>query len=81
MAYNKTTNILCESFVKRLGDSSSMLDGNNIVWKFINNEWIGKRSVWTFDFSACWLEDTTIDNVKSWWCGKDEDYKEIFKRM
>ena len=28
-----------------------------------------KRSVWTFDFRACWLEDTTIDNVKSWWCG------------
>jgi hypothetical protein len=25
------------------------------------------------------LEDTTIDNVKSWWCGgKDADYTEIF---
>lgn len=58
----------------------SFLDSNNIVWKIINDKWIGKRSVWTFDFRSCWLEDTTIDNVKSWWCGVDSDYEEIFYR-
>lgn len=58
-------------------------DSNNIVWKMDGptGEWIGKRSVWTYDFRSCWLEDTVIDNVKSWWCGgPDADYKEEFKR-
>lgn len=57
-----------------------ILDHNNIEWKLVEGKWIGKRSVWTFDFRACWLEDTTIENVKSWWCGKDADYTEIFYR-
>lgn len=57
------------------------LDKNNILWKLINGEWIGKRSVWTFDFRACWIEDTTIDKIKSYWCGgPDTDYTEIFRR-
>lgn len=60
--------------------TTSFLDRNNIIWKLINNEWIGKRSVWTLDNRACWLEETTKDNIKSWWCGTDADYTEIFKR-
>ena len=60
--------------------STSYLDGNNIVWKLIDGQWIGKRSVWTFDWRCCWLEETTFDNVKSWWCGGiDADYNEVFK--
>jgi len=59
--------------------NAPFLDSNNILWKTHNSEWIGKRSVWTFDFRACWLEDTDISNVKSWWCGKDADYNEIFR--
>lgn len=55
------------------------LDENNIDWKFVNGICTGKRSVWTFDRRACWLEETTVDNVKSWWCGEDADYNEIFK--
>ena len=55
-----------------------MLDKNNILWKQTEKGLIGKRSVWTFDFRACWIEDTTIENIKSYWCGKDADYKEIF---
>lgn len=55
-----------------------ILDKNNIVWKIINGNLIGKRSVWTFDFRACWIEDTDIKNIKSYWCGIDSDYKEIF---
>jgi hypothetical protein len=80
MDYNNTrSNIFCEGIVKTYG--GWMLDENNIVWKLIDEEWIGKRSVWTFDFRACWLEDTTIDNVKTWWCGgKYANYEEIFYR-
>lgn len=61
------------------GTSYRFHDKNNIGWKWVNNEWIGKRTVWTFDFRACWLEETTLCNVKSWWCGKNADYNEIFK--
>lgn len=56
----------------------SYLDKDNIVWKIIDGKCLGKRSVWCYDYRACWLEDTTIENVKSWWCGKDADYNEIF---
>jgi hypothetical protein len=41
---------------------------------------IGKRSVWTLDWRSCWLEDTTKENVKTWWCGQDADYNEIFTK-
>ena len=60
--------------------NSRMLDENKISWRWVNGEWIGKRSVWTYDFKACWLEETTKENVKSWWCGKDADYTEIFTK-
>lgn len=61
--------------------NASYLDSNNIVWKMIKGEWIGKRSVWTLDWRACWLEDTLSDNVKSWWCGgENADYTEVFKK-
>ena len=56
-----------------------ILDKNNILWKYINNEWIGKRSVFTHDFRTVWLEDVTPDQIKSWWCGKESDYNETFK--
>ena len=58
----------------------SMLDENNISWKLIDGKMIGKRSVWTYDFRSCWLEDTTKNNVKTWWCGEDADYNEIFTK-
>ena len=77
MVYNKITNTFGEALARSF--TCSMLDSNNIIWKLVNDKWIGKRSVWTYDFRACWLEDTTIENVKSWWCGgKDADYTEIF---
>jgi len=58
---------------------SSLLDGNNVNWKVINGEIIGKRAVWTHDFRVCWLEDTTIENVKVFWHGKKANYQEEFK--
>ncbi len=75
------SNNIAERISRNLNSKSCFLDKNNIVWKLINNKWIGKRSVWTLDHRSCWLEDTTIDNVKSWWCGgKDADYNEVFKK-
>lgn len=71
-------NVLAESLISVFG--GRYLDGNNISWKIVDGEFIGKRSVWTFDFRACWLEETNIDNVKTWWCGKEADYSETFKR-
>ena len=81
MVYDKVSNRIGEAIVRSFPDiKGGMLDGNNVVWKVVDGEWIGKRSVWTFDRRACWLEDTTIDNVKSWWCGGEHaDYTEIFK--
>ncbi len=81
MNYNNCTNVFGEIISKTLDGKCSFLDKNNILWKLINNEWIGKRSVWTKEFRTCWLEDTAIDNVKSWWCGgKYANYTEVFKR-
>jgi hypothetical protein len=79
MDYNNCSNVVGEVFCKAL--HGRFLDKNNIVWKIIKDEWIGKRSVYTLDLKACWLEDTTINNVKHWWCGGEcADYTEVFKR-
>ena len=81
MNYNNCSNVVGEVISRVLNGRSHLLDENNIIWKLIDNEWIGKRSVWTFDWKSCWLEETTIDNVKSWWCGgKSADYSEVFQR-
>jgi hypothetical protein len=57
---------------------TAYLDSDNIKWKLIDGKLIGKRSVLTFDLCTCWIEETEINNIKSWWCGKDSDYSEIF---
>jgi len=72
------SNLLAKSITKTIW--GLFLDSNNVLWKHIDSEWIGKRSVFTFDFRACWLEDTDELNVKYWWCGKESDYSEIFKK-
>lgn len=66
--------------VLSINNTYSSIDGNNIVWKVIDGKMIGKRSVWTLDWRSCWLEDTTKENVKTWWCGQDSDYNEIFTK-
>ena len=83
MIYDVVSNIIGEAIVRNCPDiKGSMLDANNIVCKVIEGKWIGKRSVWTFDRSACWLEETTKENVKSWWCGgENANYDEVFYRQ
>ena len=75
---NQISNQIGEVIVRTVG--GSFLDKKNIKWKNIDGKWIGKRSVWTYDFTACWLEETTLDRIKSWWCGKYADYNEVFIR-
>jgi hypothetical protein len=73
---NKFASIFC-----KIDEKASLLDSENIVWKWVDSKWIGKRSVWTHDNRACWLEETTINQVKTWWCGgKEADYEEIFTK-
>ena len=76
-----SSDVLSEVIIRTLDEKACFLDKNNIFWKVVNNEWIGKRSVWTFDFRASWLEDTILENIKSWWCGKNSDYQEIFRSV
>lgn len=77
---NKKDNQLAEKLCRTVNKFHAYQDENNIVWKLVDNLWVGKRSVWTHDFRAVWLEETTVDNVKSWWCGTCSDYKEVFYR-
>lgn len=72
-------NIACEALVRSITNGSA-LDHNNLLWKVVDGKWIGKRSVWTHDRRACWLEDATHEDVQSWWCGEHADYAERFAR-
>lgn len=58
----------------------AILDGKDILWKFINGKWVGKRSVFTRENSVEWLENTTPEKIKWWTCGVDADYNETFNR-
>jgi len=73
------SNCIGESFARHFS-GASLLDSNRIVWKIVNDSWIGKRSVFTKDYRACWLEETTKENIQTYWCGKHSDYTEIFLR-
>ncbi len=57
----------------------SFLNSDNVLFKPINGEFIGKRSVWTKDRRAAWLENTDPENIKTYWCGKDADYTQTFE--
>jgi len=73
------SNVLGECFANVY--NSVFLDSDNILWKLINGVWIGKRSVYTIDNNACWIEDTTTDKIKSYWSGGESaNYKEFFYR-
>ena len=72
------SNILGQTFAQVC--KSSYLDSKTILWKWIDDKWIGKRSVYTFDLAAKWIEDTSEENIKKYWCGIDADYTEIFTK-
>lgn len=63
-------------------EKARVLDKNNISWKKVNGEWLGKRCVsWKDGFAYGWLEDMPKDEkVKYWLHGEDADYNELFKK-
>lgn len=70
--------IIAKQYIKTIG-KGCILDGDNILWKLVDGKFIGKRSVWTSDNKAAWIEDTNSENISNYWCGgKDADYTEIF---
>ena len=52
MDYNNYSNLIGEVLSEALGGECSFLDKNNIVWKLVNDKWIGKRSIWTKDWRS-----------------------------
>jgi len=76
---NISSNTIGKLICFNLKDKASFLDNNNILWKYNKDEFIGKRSVFTKDFKSAWIEDVDYNEIKSWWCGKDADYFEIFR--
>ena len=76
--FNYQYNNIMGEFITRVFGGGGMLDRKNLRWKLIGDEWIAKRGVLTFDKRACWVEDTTKENIKFWLCGEDADYNEIF---
>jgi hypothetical protein len=78
MTTNKEVIISFEAYIRAAG-KGCVQDENDIVWKIIDGVWMGKRSVGTFDRRRCWLQDTTIDNIKTWGQNaKNADYSENF---
>lgn len=68
--------LMLEIFQKDSEKQVSFVDKNNIVWKMIDGKKVGKRAIQTKDLKTCWLEDTTVDNVKLYLHGEDADYNE-----
>lgn len=79
--YEKVQNMVAESIVNATG--GCYLNKDNILWKTIDGEFIGKRSVYTTCLRAVWLEQVEKEclTIRSWWCGEDADYEEIFTRQ
>lgn len=74
---NNIEHIIAREFTKTL-IGASYQDKNNILWKYIDDVFIGKRSVFCNDLSYAWLGDVNTSNIRSWLCGIDSDYEEIF---
>jgi len=71
-------NHFIKELIEKTGNTHHFLDCKKKLWKLNDGIMIGKRSVWTKDKRCVWLQDTTIENVKTWWCGRESDYNEIF---
>ena len=64
-----------------LQKGSLFLDSNNILWKYKDNKYIGKRAIQTKDLRQVWIEDVNKEDIKSYMSGKEADYKEIFTQI
>tara|TARA_R110000772_G_scaffold148307_2_gene258902 strand:- start:5521 stop:5745 length:225 start_codon:yes stop_codon:yes gene_type:complete len=71
-------NIIAEVITKDTG--GCFLDSNNILWKDIKGEWIGKRAIYLKSLRAVWKESIVpTDEIYVLYHGLDADYKEIFR--
>jgi len=74
-------NIFAENLCRHNQKSKPIyLDSKNILWKVVNDVWVGKKSVQTKDLSVRWIDDVNIEEIKKLLCGKDADYKDEFFR-
>lgn len=64
-----------------LQKGSLFLDSNNILWKYKDDKYIGKRAIQTKDLRQVWLEDVNKKDIKSYMSGEDADYNEIFTKI
>lgn len=61
-------------------EDSSFLDKNNILWKSIDGELLGKRCLTTYKYGNIWYEDLkSEDDVQYWLHNKNCNWEEIFK--
>ena len=52
------SNEFAKSFILELCDGkANFLDSKNILWKFVNGEWIGKPCVFINGTKTVWAED------------------------
>lgn len=70
---------LCSAITQIAG--GCILDSDNILWKHIGEDIVGRRSVWTNKNRSIWLSDLQEgEEVKDWWSGVGADYNEQFKQ-
>ena len=59
----------------------SFLDKDNILWRFTEHGWFGKRAVFTTEFRNIWLEELRDnEEVKYWLHPEDSHWHEIFSK-
>ena len=56
--------LACLSFADTYG--GIYLDCNNILYKKVNDEWIGKRSVYTHTLRAVWIDEATEEETRDY---------------
>lgn len=64
-----------------LNKGALFLDSNNILWKYKDNKYIGKRAIQTKDLRQVWIEDVNKEDIKSYMSGEYADYNEIFTKL
>ncbi len=62
-----------------ISKKQGVIDGDNILWKYVNDQWVGKRYVMTTKHRHIWLSELRPgEEIKSWVSGENADYEEVF---
>jgi len=57
---NLISNYSSELIIRYLIPDSCFLDKNNILWRIVDNKWIGKKAEQHSDLSWKWIEGSKI---------------------